>query len=240
MTLVYTFVKKLCRTGNVEKMVNIYKESYKHNIRFHNIILYTDLESYPLFVDIFDKILIADSDGIIFTDDFKYSVLSKLSNDELLFDGDIFLIHPLILNKNSDVICDRSVNNILQDIEYTYYSNTIDILLKNKINNTIEFFSNDLKNVPNIGILQFKNKSIEENFLNYYWKCRNWYIENKIEKYFNLIKNDYRICAVFGQYLLGLFIRYNNLKTEFLIEKNLYSHLSGIEKFKVNFKKSII
>lgn len=239
MNLIYTFTKKLSNPANLEKLVKIYKESYKNNIRFHNIILYTDNESVYLFKDTFDKIVLKDFDNILLLDDYKYNVLKYLNDNDILFDGDIFLTHKLYIDDNFEVICDQNIKNILYTPFYTYYKDTIDLFLKNKIENVIPFFKK-MNYVPNIGILKFKNKTVKTEFLEYYWKMKNWYINSNLELSHNLIQNDNKVCAVFGQYLLGLFANEQKINISFLSDKNIYSHLSGDTKFHISFSKNLI
>jgi hypothetical protein len=239
MNLIYTFTKKLSKLENLDKIVEVYCESYNNNIRFHNIILYTDNESKHLFEDYFHDIRIKDIESVYFLDDFKFNILPELINDDLLFDGDIFLTHSLKIG-NDTIVCDRIVGNVLKNEFYRYYSDTIDIFLKYNINNVFDFFSKDLEYVPNIGILRFNDRTIENEFLNYYWKLVKWYKNIKIEDGYKLIENDMRVSAVFGQYFLGLFLKHKNLNISYCNENNKYTHLSGNEKFKMNFLKTII
>jgi hypothetical protein len=62
----------------------------------------------------------------------------------------------------------------------------------------------------------------------------------KIEDEYKLIENDMRVSAVFGQYFLGLYLKHKKLNISYCNENNIYSHLSGDEKFKINFLKTII
>ena len=239
MNLIYSFTKKLSNLENLDKIVEVYCESYNNNIRFHNIILYTDSESKHLFEDYFHDIRIKDIESVYFLDDFKFNILPELTNDDLLFDGDIFLTHPLKVT-NDSVVCDRIVGNVLKDEFYRYYSDTIDIFLKYDINNVFDFFSKDLEYVPNIGILKFNNQTIQTEFLNYYWELVNWYKNMKIEDNHKLIENDIRVSAVFGQYFLGLYLKHQEMDILYCDKHNKYTHLSGDEKLKINFLKTII
>lgn len=239
MNLIYTFTKKLSKQENLKKIVKVYTESYKNNKRFHNIILYTDSESIHLFENTFDKIVLKDFDEIFLTDDYKYNVLSYLDGEDILFDGDIFLSKKLFIDDNFELICDQNIKNILYTPFHAYYKNTVDLFLKNEIKNTIPFFKK-INYAPNIGILKFKNKIAEREFLEYYWKMKNWYIDSNLELSHNLIQNDNKICAVFGQYLLGLFANEKKINISFLSEENLYSHLSGDDKFYISFLKTLI
>jgi hypothetical protein len=83
MNLIYTFTKKLSKLENLDKIVEVYYESYNNNIRFHNIILYTDNESKHLFEDYFHDIRIKDIESVCFLDDFKFNILPELTNDDL-------------------------------------------------------------------------------------------------------------------------------------------------------------
>ncbi len=238
MNLIYTFTSKLLKDNN--KIFEVYLNSYKNNIRFHNILLYTDSYSYPTFKNTFKNIEILDIENILFTDEYKFAVLEKIGKDDLLIDGDIFLTHPLIIPDKYDIICDTIVGNVMTEPFYTYYRNTVDILLENNINDVVDFFSNNVNLVTNIGILKFKNSELEKKFLDYYWIIKNWYIKNNLEKKYAIIKNDYRSCAVFAQYFLSLFIKEHNLNVECLSDYNKYNHLSGDIKFNVCYEKTLI
>ena len=240
MNLIYTFTSKLLNENNNNKIFEVYLNSYKNNIRFHNIVLYTDSYSYPIFKDTFNNIELFDMDNIKFTDDYKFAVLEKIGEDDLLIDGDIFLTHPLFIPNEYDVICETIVDNVMTNSYYEYYKNTVDILLENNINDVVDFFSNNINLVTNIGILKFKNKKYQNEYLHFYSLIRNWYISKKIEDKYNIIKNDYRSCAVFAQYLLSLFIKKNNLKVLYLSNYNKYVHLSGDEKYNVSYKKTLL
>ncbi len=239
MNLIYTFTKKLSTPENLKKIIEVYKESYRNNIRFHNIILYTDSESAYLFEDTFDKIVLKDFDNILLLDDYKYNVLKYLNDDDILFDGDIFLTQKLFIDTNFELICDQNIKNILYIPFYTYYKRTIDLFLENKIEDIIPFFKK-INYAPNIGILKFKNKNIEREFLEYYWKMKNWFNDSNLELSHNLIQNDNRISAVFGQYLLSLFANEQKINISFLSDKNIYYHLSGDSKFHISFSKNLI
>ena len=156
-----------------------------------------------------------------------------------MFDSDIFLTQKLYIDDNFELLCEQTVKNILYTPFYTYYKHTIDLFLENKIENIIPFFKK-INYAPNIGILKFKNKTTEKRFLEYYWKMKNWFINSNLELSHNLIQNDNRVSAVFGQYLLGLFANEQKINISFLSDENIYSHLSGDAKFHISFSKNLI
>lgn len=259
MNLIYTFTKKLKRWPewhpNFEKIVKVYNESYKNNIRFHNIILYTDKESAYLFKDTFDKIVLKEFDNILLLDDYKYNVLKYLNDDDILFDGDIFLTQKLFIDNNFELICDQWVSVRYKE-NYKY---AIDLFLENKIKDVIPFFKKT-NYVPNIGILKFKNKTVEKEFLKYYWKMKDWFINSNLiinlnsidgikigsnnnlelpNSLIGLTTNDV-FAPIFGQYLLGLFTNEKKINICFLSEKNIYSHFNGDTKFNISLSKNII
>ena len=69
---------------------------------------------------------------------------------------------------------------------------------------------------------------------------KNWFINSNLELSHNLIQNDNRVSAVFGQYLLGLFANEQKINISFLSDENIYSHLSGDAKFHISFSKNLI
>jgi hypothetical protein len=244
-TLVYTFSKKFSTPENLDRIVELYTETYLSNKRIHSVKLYTDAESYYLFENNFETIVTADTQNLILLDDLKLSVLPLLSENELLFDGDIFLEHPLSLNTEKDVICERIT--VFSGSPYTAmrYIPVADLYINNGIKNVIPFFNNGVQWVPNIGMLYFNNKNAQSEYLTNYYLMRNWFIDNNIESLYGLMNSDIRNYATIGQYVLGLICEQNSYTIEGFKSNNSYTHLAGPIKYADNlvydfFKNKVV
>jgi len=244
-TLIYTFSKKFSTPEKLDKIVELYTETYLSNKRIHSVKLYTDAESYYLFENNFEVIITVDTQNHVLLDDLKLSVLPLLSENELLFDGDIFLESPLSLNTEKDVICERVT--FFSGSPYTAlrYIPAANLYINNGVKNFIPFFNNGQTWVPNIGMLYFNNKNAQSNYLNNYYILRNWFINNKIEEKYNLINSDIRNYATLGQYLLGLVCENYGYTSEGFNSTNSYTHLDGPIKYADNlvydfFKNKVV
>lgn len=243
-TLVYTFSKKFSTPEKLDRIVELYTETYLSNKNIHSVKLYTDEESYYLFENKFDTIITASTQNLVLLDDLKLSVLPLLSENELLFDGDIFLEHPLSLNTEKDVICERITFFSGSPYLAIKYIPAADLYIKNGIKNVLPFFNNEMVWSPNIGMLYFNNKTAQSNFLTSYALMRDWFIEN-LESLSGLISADFRNYATIAQYLLSLVCEENNYTIEGFKSTNSYTHLDGPIKFADNlnyyyFKSKVI
>lgn len=233
-TLVYSFTKKLSTEQRLDRIVSIYKKTYNRNSLFYKVKLYTDSESVELFEGSFDEKILIDTSEVVLLNDMKFSILPLLSENELLIDGDILLSGKLFYDYDCDILCDIYIEEIGK-INRPYYTETVSIFLQNGITNVIPFFDRKIIKIPNIGILKFKSKEIEKEYLEWYKKIRNWFISNNIEEKFGLIKKDRRSVATTSQYLLSLFIEEKNKTVEALRDKNNYFHFLGEYKYNEEF-----
>ena len=244
-TLVYTFSKKWAKPENLDRIVELYVETYNSNKTIHSIKFYTDEESYYLFEGKIDNIFTADTSNHVLLDDFKLSLLPTLSSNELIFDGDIFLEHPLSLNTQKDVICDRITIFSADPYHHDWYLKRVYLYISNDVKTEIPYFSHSQSWVPNIGMLYFNNKVAQTEFLNQYQILRNWFIDNNIEGKYNLISENVRTYATLAQYLLGLVCEYNGYTSAGFKENNSYTHLDGDIKYANNlvyqyFKNKVV
>lgn len=235
MKLIYTFSKKLNHTG-LDRVVEIYKKSLEINSKFHEIILYTDDESVDLLNDKFTNIEIIDTPDLLFFDDLKMKVLSKLKEDEILCDGDLFLKNKIYLDETFDVVCDSlfKIENTKHYEFYEYYRSTSRILVDNGIQNIIPFYDNNLNEVMNIGFLWFRKNEIKNLFLDFYILQKKWIIENKLNEKYQFTK-DFKNTVTFSQYFLTLFSKEYKLNISPLNRYFDYIHYSGDIKFEEDF-----
>lgn len=234
-TLAYSFTKKLSTNEKLDRIVSIYKNTYNRNSIHYKIKLYTDLESVNLFDGYFNEKILIDTSDVVLLNDMKFSVLPLLPENELLIDGDILLNGKLSYGNECDIICDIFIEEIGK-INCPYYTDTVSIFLENGVTDVIPSFNQKITRIPNIGILKFKSKDLEEEYLSWYRKLREWFIDNNIEQRFGVIKKDRRSVATTSQYLLSLFIKEKNKTVETLRDKNNYLHFLGEYKYTENFK----
>jgi len=244
-TLIYTFSKKFSSPENLERIVELYIETYNSNSTIHSTKFYTDPESYYLFEGKIDNIFTADTSNYVLLDDFKLNLLPNLSNNEIIFDGDIFLEHPLSLNIEKDVVCERKSVLSKFPLAHSRYLTASYIYIENGVKSLIPFFHENQQWVPNIGMLYFNNKNAQSEYLNQYNILRNWFIDNKIEEKYGLIKSHSGYYATLGQYILGLVCEHNNYTSVGFIENNSYTHLDGPIKYADNlsynyFKNKVV
>lgn len=232
MNLIYTFTSKLYGEPGSNSIVDVYENSYINNSKYHNIILYTDIESINIFKNIFKNITIIDTGDIVLVDDMKYKVLPLLTDDDLLFDGDIFLDEELIIEKNYDIYCEtlETING--------------DVKIMNTINEFIDSNVNDIK-LPspfiitktdmfmlNVGVLKFRNKKIENLYFEYYYKLREWFIINDIRNKLSGDNKQYNFACTIAQHLLYIFSQHYKLNVVCADKKNSYVHLKGENKYR--------
>lgn len=233
-TLVYTFSKKFSSFENLHRIVELYTETYESNKNIYSIKFYTDNQSVSLFEKKIDNIKIVDTSHHVLLDDLKLSVMESLSENELIFDGDIFLEHSLSIPTDNDVICERITffDNFPQARQK--YKNAADLYISNGVQTVIPFFNNYQPWSPNIGMLYFYNKDAQKKYLEYYYILREWFIDNDIEGKYGLMRKDIRNYATIGQYILGLVCENFNYSIDEFRKNNSYTHLDGPIKYAEN------
>jgi hypothetical protein len=237
MKLVYQFSKKL-NYKQLDRIVELYKKSYEINSNFHDIKLYTDMESVELLESHFNEIEIVDTSDLLFLDDLKFKVLPKISNNEILCDGDLFLRKKLNILDNVDILCDIlfEIENTVNHDFYDYYRETSEVLVQNGIKKIFPFYENNLEKVINVGLLWFRDKRVKNDFVDNYFLQKNWIIENGLEKKYNFTK-DYKKTVTFSQYFLTIFANEKQLQVKSFRDYCDYIHYSGDIKFEKNFMK---
>lgn len=203
----------------ISKAVNCAKEHHKVNF-------YTDTETLPYLNLSGVEIKLIDTNDFYFVDDFKVHLLSVISDSEVLVDTDLFLFRELKLEDGMDMYADFMDNS--KQIWYTDY---LKWFSDNGINEILSDFGNNIS-VPNIGILKIQNDKLKSEYIETYYKVREWVLQmdNKITK---------GVSIILGQYLLGMIIK--NYKVGYCYNsKNHYVHLSGPSKFKKTILDTIV
>jgi hypothetical protein len=227
----------LCFTIKIINSINylpLYKELLSKAIEcaklYHNVKFYTDIETLPHIPTDGIEIELIDTSNFYFVDDFKIHLLSVIKDDEVIIDTDLFLFKELYLQTGYDVHTD-----FLDNSSNKWYTEYLNWFNKNGITELIPNFNVSKLSVPNIGILQVPNKTLRQEYIDLYYKVREWVLLKDA----NASKG---ISIVLGQYLLGLLL-YTN--TEYKIaycklNNNHYAHLSGERKFRPNIYLSSI
>lgn len=226
MIISFCFTIKIINSmENLERYQKMISKSVECAKKHHKVKFYTDEKTLP-YLDINDvEIILIDTSNFYFVDDFKIHLLSIISDNEVLVDTDLFLFIELKLEKEKDIYVDFRDNS--SKYWYTEY-------LKWFINNDIEkilpdFYKKDLQ-IPNIGILKIDNIQLKKEYIELYYKIREWVLSKD--------KNvDTGVSIILGQYLLGLIIQNKKYKVSYCFnDYNYYCHLSG----PIKFEKDIV
>jgi hypothetical protein len=203
----------------ISKAVNCAKEHHKVNF-------YTDTETLP-HLNINDvQIKLIDTNDFYFVDDFKVHLLSIISDEEVLVDTDLFLFRELKLEDGVDMYAD-----FMDSSKQKWYTEYLNWFIDNGVKELIPEFGDTIINVPNIGILKIQNIQLKEEYIELYYKTKEWVLskDTRITK---------GVSIILGQYLLGLLIK--KYKIAYCYNsKNHYVHLSGPSKFKKNILDTI-
>ena len=205
----------------IEKYMDMIKKSVDCAKQHHDIKFYTDEETLPLLLHLNVEKTIINTDGFYFVDDFKVHLLSVVGENEILIDTDLFLFSPLKLEDGYDIYVDfKDISTKSWYKEYTSY------FVENGINDIIPNFTQTEMYVPNIGILKINNKELQNEYINIYYKAREWVLSKD--------KTITRgVSIILGQYLLGLTLQYGKYSPYYCYNaKNSYLHFSGPKKFR--------
>jgi len=177
-----------------DRIIEIIKTSIEYNKKFHNIIFYTDVYTRDIlgYLDVEMKFI--DTTNFKISDDFKLHLHPSLSKNQILFDFDIFLKKPLLLNQDSDIILEQ-----YEDSNFFYrYERTLKQLLNYKIYDKIKNIKVNKELMTNIGILKINNTDLWTQYTEMYYTLRNEFLAEVAETD-SLVKYS----AVFGQYTLS-------------------------------------
>ena len=194
----------------------------------HQVKFYTDEETLPILSHINVDKTIVNTDGFYFVDDFKVHLLSKIEKDEILIDTDLFLFSPLKLEDGYDIYVD------FMDISTkSWYMEYLSYFIENGISEIVPNFIQSTLHVPNIGILKIKNESLQQEYINIYYKVREWVLS----KDKSITKG---ISIILGQYLLGLTLQHGKYSPYYCYNsRNSYLHFSGPKKFREGILSNI-
>lgn len=219
--LVYCLSKRLAKTEDSwNTTLELFKKSVQMSSVFHNVKLYTDLETKE-YIDFDIEIEILEVNDLSFLDNYKIQILPLLHDNEILIDPDVFLKKELMIDSNKDLIVDRpdSSNNKWYDIEF-------DMAKEYKFSKLIEFKKN--VTIPNIGIFKFFNKELQKEYIDNYNKIKSCTVE-EVKK----LPPFPRFSILLGQVSLENILSKDTYNIGYCSQKkeNNYLHTAGEEKF---------
>lgn len=223
MKLAYCFTIRILdeSIGTLDLYKTLLQKSIYSGMQFNSVTLYTDKETIPHLRHIQCNKVIVDTTGFFYLDDFKVVVLSMIDSDTTLVDTDVVFWNPLDIPDGYDVYVDRKEDFIECGYDW-HHKHFID---KDVLDVYPQFLPIP-NNLPNIGILYFKNNTLKKSYIKLYWKIRNWLLDDKFW---------YKEASIIlGQYLLGTIIESDGYTPYYLFNNadNLYSHYAGSNKFK--------
>jgi hypothetical protein len=220
-------IKILNKQSDLNLYVQLIEKSIECAKQYHKVKFYTDEETIK-HISIKDvEIQIVNTNDFYFVDDFKIYLLDIIGDDEVIIDTDLFLFAPLNLGDDNDLYVDFKDHS-----GKDWYIEHLNWFINNGIKELFPNFNDKIIQVPNIGILKFKNKELQKNYIETYNIVKNWVL-SKNENV------DKGISIILGQYLLGMLMVGYNVKY-CNKNKNHYIHLSGPIKFEKNIINNII
>ena len=220
--------KLLIDTSNTKTYLELLNKSIKFAKRYHKVKLYTDDVTLPIVSNIDVDIVLVDTTGFRFIDDFKVYLLSHISDDEVLVDVDLFLYKPLYLKDGWDIWVDFKDNSSNE-----WYRDYVKYCVDNGICNILPDFIQSSMSIPNIGILKIDNPNLKLDYIHSYNKIRDWLFTLDDEPNIGL-------SIILGQYLLGLLLKDGKYKVSYCHRNgNDYIHLSGPVKFREGILNTI-
>lgn len=229
-TLVHTFTIKLADTKNLARTIWLYNQTCEKAKEFYRVKLFTDVESANLLEQYYDEVELINTDDIYLLDDMKLSALPNLKLNELLIDGDIYIREKLFYENNFDILCEAGYDRHFSPQS----TRTINLYLEMGIQNQIPFYDDSLSIVPNVGILYFKSKKLQDEYLHWYRIFRKWVIDNKLQELHYSSRRQ--INKPSAQYLLGIFAEKLGKVIGYTSGLSDYTHYQLDIKYKENFK----
>lgn len=220
-------VKILDNQDHLSTYVEMIEKAIECARQYHKVKFYTDEETIKLISCTEIETHIVDTSNFYFIDDFKIYLLDIIKDNEVIIDTDLFLFAPLNLEGEYDLYVDFKDNS-----SKYWYTEYLDWFTSNGIKELFPNFNDEVITVPNIGVLKFKNKKLQKNYTETYFRLKNWVLsKNK--------SIDRGVSIILGQYLLGILMSGYNIKYCYK-NKNNYAHLSGPIKFEKNMISNII
>lgn len=219
--LVYTFSKKI--SGEfLNEYLDLLKRSYIHNSKYHPIVLYTDIDTYPLVRDIVENVNIIENINVVFMDDLKMCIIKQLKPTDILADFDIFLTSPISLPEGFDLVIDIR-EHLNTNFDYKRILNHLSA-------QGVDLYRKNIQYLCNVGFFKIYNMSLLNSIHKNYYRVRDWYIDNSIKETLGRTKFEPSVIAL--QYQLEILCRDSSYSISELRNTNKYFHLTGADKFK--------
>ena len=202
------------------QILNVLNTSIEYNKRFHEVVLYTD--SYTKsFLNENIQVILTDTSSYKFYDDFKLDIHSKLKENEILIDFDVFLNSPLSINFSDDIIIDK-----YEDVKYFYrYERSLRQLEQYSVVNKFKSLNIRKDQMPNIGIFKINSTKLWKKYLSTYLEFRKELLSELKTK-----DNPVKYSAMLGQYTLNNLLLQYSPTIFFTSNTNNYVHLNTYEK----------
>jgi hypothetical protein len=234
MNLIYSLNTDNLKYGydidNLNKLLKSYELSIKLANRYHNTILYTDDYGYKQLGHLVNDVKFLNKDTNYLWSEAKFEALFNESIDSFIIDGDIFLESKLNYDTNGVVFHNYDSENVID----FYYSKAISDFNNHSIIDVFPYWKTNCKKAINIGILGFFDTELKREYLDFYYKIKDWYFTTYPTKLHKRLDT-----MIIGQYSLGCLLESKNIKEQPLVLTNDYSHFHGGIKYENFFVKMV-
>lgn len=196
-------------------------------VGYNNLELYTNDKEFATELDI-DKVHFIDDEYYIW-DSFKIWVLENRKDDNyFLSDNDVIFKNIIQFDKNLDIYFDAYEFSAWE----LAYQSTLYYLETRRVFKDIDFWTDEKRNVINVGIIKINNSKLKVDYIKY-WKHLYQLCEPHIKKH-----THYGFTQVLTQYLLTLIVENGNYNfknfsgVDWSKENSYYTHYAGSRKLK--------
>jgi hypothetical protein len=234
MNLIYSLNTNLLKydydKSNLDKLIKSYKLSIKLANKHHNTILYTDEYGASQLGSVVGDVKFLKKDKNYLWSEAKIEALSNESIGSFIIDGDVFLNSKLNYDTNGVVFHNYDSESAID----FYYSKAVSDFDNHSIIDVFPYWKPNCKKVINVGILGFFDDTLQKEYLDFYYKIKDWYFTkypNKLHKRLDTM--------IIEQYCLGCLLESKDIKEQPLALTNDYSHFYGGIKYENFFVKMI-
>ncbi len=234
MNLIYSLNTDLLKYDydkfNLDKLIKSYELSIKLANKHHNTILYTDEYGASQLGDIVGSVKFLKKDKRYLWSEAKIEALSNEPIGSFIIDGDVFLDSKLKYDTEGVVFNNYDSESVIQ----FYYSKAISDFNNHSIIDVFPYWKTNCKKAINVGILGFFNAELHREYLDFYYKIKDWYFTKYPAPLHKRLDT-----MIFEQYSLGCLLESKNIKEQPLAITNDYSHFCGGIKYENFFVKMV-
>lgn len=234
MDLIYSLNTNLLKydydKSNLDKLIKSYELSIKLANKHHNTILYTDEYGASQLGNIVGDVKFLKKNKNYLWSEAKIEALSNEPTGSFIIDGDIFLDSKLKYDIDGVVFHNYDSENVIE----FYYSKAILDFDKHAIIDVFPYWKPNCKKAVNVGILGFFDDTLQREYLDFYYKMKDWYFTKYPTKLHKRLDT-----MILEQYSLGCLLESKNIKEQPLTLTNTYSHFYGGIKYENFFVKMI-